>query len=157
MTRDELARHLSSYAAGLEAELSLLRQVRRLSEAQREAGRSHEIARLNSIADERDRLMRGVVQIEHEIRASRLVLAEQRATAATLAGFEDVVVLHQLAGTLVNEITTADGETMAALREAEAARRLASQTLEAGETTLAAYRRVVSPDFTSPSLVDKRG
>ena len=46
---------------------------------------------------------------------------------------------------------------MAALRDAEAARRLASQALEAGEHTLAAYRRVVSPDFTVPSLVDKRG
>ena len=157
MTRDELARHLSAYAAGLEAELSLLRQVRRLSELQREAGRAHDVGRLNAIADDRERLMRGVVDIEHEIRPARLLLAEHRAISCTLDGYQAVTTLHTLAGHLVNEIITSDGETMAALRDAEAARRLASQALEAGENTLAAYRRVVSPDFTAPSLVDKRG
>lgn len=157
MTRDELARQLSSYAAGLEAELSLLRQVRRLSESQREAGRAHDLTRLNTIADDRERLMRGIVEIEHAIRPSRQLLAEHRAVSSTLDGYQQVVTLHKLAGNLVNEIISADGETMSALRDAEAARRLASQALEAGENTLAAYRRVVSPDFTTPSLVDKRG
>ena len=157
MTADELARHLSSYAAGLEAELSLLRQVRRLSDAQREAGREHDLARLHTIADDRDRLMRGIVTIEHEIRTSRQLLAEHRDVASALDGYTEVVALHRIAGTLVNEIISSDGETMAALREAETARRLASQALEAGENTLAAYRRVVSPDITTPSLVVKRG
>ena len=157
MTRDELARHLSVYSAGLEAELSLLRQVRRLSDLQREAGRAHDLDRLHAIADDRERLMRGVVEIEHEIRPVRLLLAEHRAIAITLGGYQDVATLHTLAGHLVNEIISSDGETMAALRDAEAARRLASQALETGENTLAAYRRVVSPDFTVPSLVDKRG
>ena len=157
MTRDELARQLSSYAAGLEAELSLLRQVRRLSDVQREAGRAHDLARLDAIADDRERLMRGMVEIEHEIRPCRQLLAEHRTVSSTLDGYQDVVTLHKVAGHLVNEIINADGETMSALRDAEEARRLASQALEAGENTLAAYRRVVSPDFTTPSLVDKRG
>lgn len=157
MTRDELSRHLSVYAAGLEAELSLLRQVRRLSDVQREAGRAHDLGRLNAIADDRERLMRGVVEIEHEIRPVRELLAKHRALSVTLDGYQDVASLHTLAGHLVNEIINSDGETMAALRDAEAARRLAAQALEAGENTLAAYRRVVSPDFTVPSLVDKRG
>ena len=157
MTTDELARHLSSYAAGLEAELSLLRQIQRLSHAQREAGRTHDIGRLNAVADERDRLMRGLVHVEHEIRDARQVLSEHRSQSATLEGYDDVVALHRTAGTLVAGIIASDGETMEALRDAEVARRVASQTLEAGENTLAAYRRVVSPDITTPSLVDKRG
>jgi hypothetical protein len=46
---------------------------------------------------------------------------------------------------------------MAALREAEIARRTASQAIEAGEHTLAAYRRVISPSVSGPSLVDRHG
>ena len=46
---------------------------------------------------------------------------------------------------------------MAALREAEVARREATQAIEAGETTLNAYRRVINPSLSVPSLVDRRG
>jgi hypothetical protein len=44
-----------------------------------------------------------------------------------------------------------------ALRNAEHARRLAAQTLEQGESTLAAYRRVVTPALESATLVNRRG
>ena len=101
--------------------------------------------------------MRGLVHVEHEIRDARHLLSEHRSQSATLDGYDDVVALHRTAGTLVAAIIASDGETMEALRDAEVARRVASQTLEAGENTLAAYRRVVSPDITTPSLVDKRG
>jgi hypothetical protein len=43
------------------------------------------------------------------------------------------------------------------LREAEIARRFAAQAIEAGENTLAAYRRVVAPPLASASLLNKRG
>jgi hypothetical protein len=46
---------------------------------------------------------------------------------------------------------------MAALRDAEAARRFAAQAIDAGETTLAAYRRVVAPPPASAAIVDERG
>ena len=48
-------------------------------------------------------------------------------------------------------------QTMAALKEAEAARRFAAQTIDAGESTLAAYRRVIAPPPTSAAIVDERG
>ena len=34
---------------------------------------------------------------------------------------------------------------------------IAAQALEQGESTLAAYRRVVTPTLTGPALVNKRG
>lgn len=157
MRLDELATHLSAYAAGLEAEVSLLRQVTRLSDAQREAGRARDHARLHAIADERERLMTGLLRIEQDIRAARRLLVDHRARASTLPGYDAVVALHGAARALVADIIAADGDTMAALRDAEEARRLASQALETGEHTLAAYRRVIAPPSTTPALVDKRG
>ena len=62
-----------------------------------------------------------------------------------------------MAAALVSRIISADQETMAALREAEVARREATQAIEAGETTLNAYRRVINPSLSVPSLVDRRG
>lgn len=157
MTRRELAESLLAYAAGLEAELALLRHIQRLSSEQQEATRSHDIARLHQVADERVRLMTGLVKIEHEIRTARHVLAEHQDLAGQLAGFTEVVELHQKAAALVSRIISADQETMAALREAEVARREATQAIEAGETTLNAYRRVINPSLSVPSLVDRRG
>lgn len=157
MTREELGTHLSTYAAGLEAELTLLKQIASLSSAQSRATVDHDIEQLHRIADERDRLMAGLVRIESQIAPSRQVLAEYRPIAASMAGFDTVATLHRTAGAIVNSIMNADRETMAALRDAEAARRTASQAIEAGEHTLAAYRRVISPSVSGPSLVDRHG
>ena len=116
MTRRELGESLLAYAAGLEAELALLRHIQRLSSEQQEATRSHDIDRLHQVADERVRLMTGLVRIEHEIRAARHVLAEHQNLASQLAGFTEVVELHQMAAALVSRIISADQETMIEIR-----------------------------------------
>jgi hypothetical protein len=157
LTPAELSQTLSAYASGLEAELALLNRVQRLSAEQQEASREHDAERLRSIADERTRLMSGLVRIEHEIRSARQRLADHQRAASALPGFDTVVRLHRTAAALVNEILAADQETMAALRAAEAARHEAAQAIEAGETTLNAYRRVINPSTTGPSLVERRG
>lgn len=157
MTARELAEPLQAYAAGLDAELAVLRHIQRLSGDQQDATRNHEIERLHQIADERIRLMTGLVTIEHEIRAARHLLADHQDLAATLPGFRDVVARHKLAGSLVSHILASDQDTMVALRDAEIARREATQAIEAGETTLNAYRRVLNPSLSGPSLVDKHG
>jgi hypothetical protein len=156
MTREELGTHLATYAAGLEAELSILHQIERLSAAQNRATADHDVDQLHRIADERDRLMSGLVRVESQISPSRQVLFEYRPVAAGMPGFENVAALHRKASDLVTAIMHSDQETMASLREAETARRTASQTLEAGEHTLAAYRRVLSPTSSGPSLVDRK-
>lgn len=153
----ELRTHLASYASGLEAELELLRQLQNVSAVQRTATAANDIDHLPRIADERERLMAALVHLESQIAKSRRLLAEHRILAATLPGFDSVVALHRTAGTIVNAIMSADRDSMSALREAEIARRTASQAIEAGEHTLAAYRRVISPSVSGPSLVDRHG
>ena len=155
--RDELVTQLAAYAAGLEAEMALLRQIEALSAAQAQATAGQDIHHLHRIADQRARLMSALVELEAGIAPSRLLLAEHRSIASSMPGFGVVVALHKTAAGIVNGILSADRDTMAALREAEAARRTASQAIEAGEHTLAAYRRVISPGSAGPSLVDRHG
>jgi hypothetical protein len=54
-------------------------------------------------------------------------------------------------------VLTVDEGSLEALKEAELARRVAAQALEQGESTLAAYRRVVTPTLKSATLVNRRG
>jgi hypothetical protein len=157
VTREEVTSTISAYGAGLEAELSLLRQLQRLAALQREATIGNEMALLPRIGDERERLMAGLVEIEHQIEPLRRALAGAVGDAATRPGFEDVVALHRAASQLVSTILSADRETAEALRNAEVARRVAVQAIEHGETTLAAYRRVIAPPLAGAALVDRVG
>lgn len=148
---------LSAYAAGLEAEMELLRQLAKLSAAQRAASGTADPDSLARFSDERTRLLNAIVTLEHELKPLRQQLAAGAPRAAHLPGFRDVAARHREAARLVTEIIAADQQTLAALREAEAARRFAAQTIEAGETTLAAYRRVVAPTPSTASIFDERG
>lgn len=157
MTPTELDTHLAAYATGLEAELAILRQIEGLSASQQQASGAQDIDRLHQVIDERDRLVAALVQIESQIKASRQILADHRTAASRLPGFTTVAALHRTAGAIVAGIVTTDRHTLGVLRDADAARRAASQAIEAGEHTLAAYRRVLSPSITGPSLVDRHG
>jgi hypothetical protein len=50
-----------------------------------------------------------------------------------------------------------DGESLEALKRADQERRAAVHTLEAGEATLAAYRRVLQQPQPSAGLFTQRG
>ena len=65
--------------------------------------------------------------------------------------------MHKEAAALASSIMTADSHSMASLREAELARRFAQDTLDQGESTLAAYRRVVNPPLANARLVNRKG
>jgi hypothetical protein len=75
----------------------------------------------------------------------------------SLPGYSDVVALRRQASALVARILATDEESMQSLTDAELARRAAVASLEQGETTLAAYRRVLTPNLAQASLVDRRG
>ena len=66
-------------------------------------------------------------------------------------------MLHKEAADLASSIMTADVHSMASLREAELARRFAQESIYQGESTLAAYRRVVNPPLKNATLVNRRG
>jgi hypothetical protein len=157
VTRDALEDAVRTYAAGLEAELTLLGQLQRLATAQREATNTNELDRMTKIGEERERVLASLVAIEHEIRSIRTLLADTREQVAALDGFARVVALHRTAGSLVQAIVSSDEETMQALREAELARRLTAAAIELGDNTLAAYRRVIAPPLTAASLLDRHG
>jgi hypothetical protein len=157
MTFSELAPLLVQYRAGLEAEMILLRRLDALSLEQRDVATNGPLDRLVPITEARERLMAALVQIEAGLKPVRLQLAESRDRLAGLEEFRELTRLHREAADLATAILSADRESVDALKRAELARRSAAQALEQGESTLAAYRRVVTPPLTSPALVDKRG
>jgi hypothetical protein len=50
-----------------------------------------------------------------------------------------------------------DRESLESLKRPRLARSFAARTLEQGETTLAAYRRVVAPHVSGAALVNRKG
>lgn len=157
VTADELAHTLATYSAGLQAELALLHQLEPLSIAQRTASEERDMDRLARIGDERARLMTGLVQIEADLKIAREAIAARLALARGLPGYADVLARHREAGDLATRIMESDREVLRQLQDAEKARRDAAQAIDAGEATLAAYRRVLTPSVSSVGLINRRG
>jgi hypothetical protein len=157
VTTDELARLLEQYSAGIDAEVTLLLQLAAVARHQHEVTQTSDFVAFTNVADTRDSLMRSLVALEDGLRPVRQALADHRDLAKPLAGYDDVVRRHREAAQLVTAILATDQQSIAALADAELARRSAVASLERGETTLAAYRRVLSPPIASASLVDKIG
>ena len=101
--------------------------------------------------------MQGLVTVEADLRPIRAKLSACRNQASKLAGFADVAALHKNAAQLAAGILSTDQQSLRSLADAEVARRSAVAGIERGETTLAAYRRVLTPPLSSPTLVDRRG
>ncbi len=157
MTADDVRRLLAQYRAGIDAELQLLRQLAEVSAQQRETSDTGDFDTFTAVADTRDRVMRSLGTIEENLREVRQELTAHRELAVTVEGFDEVATRHREAAHLVNEILSTDQRSLSALADAELARRSAVVSLERGETTLAAYRRVLAPPVSSARLVDKRG
>ncbi len=157
MTGDGLRHLIGAYGTGLEAELALLRRLRALSTRQPDASTTTGLETLNQIGDERERLMNSLLALEHDLKPTRELLWEHRLQAAALEEFHEVAARHRSASDLVTTILSSDRDTLQVLRETEEARRAAAQAIEVGETTLAAYRRVITPTPDSPAIMNRRG
>ncbi len=157
MTPDEAARLLAQYGAGIDAELALLHQLADVAKDQREVTAASDFSAFNRVADRRDAIMRSLVTVEEGLRTIRLELTAHRDVARLVEGYDDVVNRHREATDLVNAILATDQQSISALANAELARRSAMASLERGETTLAAYRRVLAPPSAGAKLVDKVG
>jgi hypothetical protein len=156
MTDSDLDALIAEYRAGLEAEIVLLRRLEDVSARQRAASDAQDLATFNQMADDRDRLTAGLAAIEDQLRKVRPALGQFRALARRRPGYDRAVDVHHEAIALVSRILEVDKASLASLASADAARREAMRAVEAGETTLAAYRRVttLAPGAT---LVDRRG
>ena len=157
MTTDEVVGLVDEYAAAVEAELALLGQLADVARDQHEASAASDFDAFNRIADRRDALMRGLVTVEEDLRRLRGSLTPHRDLAQRVSGYDAITRRHREASELVNGILATDRQAISALADAELARRSAMASLEKGETTLAAYRRVLSPPVSNARLVDKLG
>lgn len=157
MTDRELADGLAQYRAGLEAEIAVLVQLEAVATRQRGVTARRDFEQLGLEGEERDRLTRALVSLEEGLQVVRARLFAARDQVARYPGYTDVLALRQRAATLVSRILATDEESMQSLADAELARRAAVASLEQGETTLAAYRRVLAPPLQHASLVDRRG
>jgi hypothetical protein len=153
----DLADGLEQYRAGLEAELALLAQLEVVATRQRGGTARRDFEGLGAEGEERDRLTRALVSLEEGLQPVRARLSRARDQVARFPGYAEVLALRQRAGALVARILATDEESMQSLADAELARRAALASLEQGETTLAAYRRVLTPSLHHASLVDRRG
>jgi hypothetical protein len=154
---DDLRPAVAEYRAGLEAEMAMLLQLAALAEREREVTATAALSALDEISDTRDRIMASLVAIESQLKPIRRQLLESIDVIRTLDGFEALAALHREAAALAAQIVAADDHSLASLREAELARRFAAESLGKSETTLAAYRRVVTPPLANATLLNRRG
>ena len=157
MTREHLIPLVDQYRAGLDAELMLLHRLQALALEQRRVSQTGSVTDIHTTVDDRDRVLATLVKVEHELKGIRQELLAGRAWLTDLPAFQEIVERHKEAADLVAGIIGVDRDSLEALKEAEEARRIAAQSLEQGESTLAAYRRVVSPELTPATLVNRRG
>jgi len=157
VSADELVHLVNQYQAGLEAELVLLRQLEQVAARQRESTEAHDFAHLAIAGDERDRVTRSLLAIEQGLAEVRKTMQASQAEVMALEGFQAVLALRQQAAELVAHILATDRESLKSLADAELARRAALASLERGDTTLAAYRKVLAPPVSSAALLNRRG
>jgi hypothetical protein len=157
VTRQALADALEQYRAGLETGVHLLRQLHAVAGRQKEGTERRDFDHLARESDTRERLTHALVAIEPGLREIRAMLDTVQDELGTFPEYADVLTLRQAAADLVASILATDEVSMRALADAELARRAAMASLECGEATLAAYRRVLTPPVASASLLDRRG
>jgi hypothetical protein len=153
----ELLPAVTQYRAGLDAEIAMLHQLAALAVREREVTATGSLLELDEISDGRDRVMASLVTVESQLKPIRRVLLESLDRLKAHPAFAALAALHQEAAALAADIVASDDQSLASLREAELARRYAAESLKQGETTLAAYRRVVTPSLANATLVNRRG
>jgi flagellar secretion chaperone FliS len=156
MAESPLVGLIDQYRAGLDAEIVILRRLEQVAARQREASTAHDLTALNRAADDREGLMAALVNIEGQLRTVRQTLSASREEARHVRGYAEAVALHSEAIALVSGILSTDEQSLEVLAAAELARRDAARAVEQGETTLAAYRRVMTA-LPGATLVDRRG
>ena len=149
------AHDLAAYGTGLDTVLGLLGHLQALAEDQRAAGEARDFGRFATAADERDRVTAALLALGADLAPVRARLGAGRDGAVRLPPDTALVERHRTARTIIDSTLQIDAATLEALRDAEATRRVAASALETSEQTLAAYRRVISPNRTS-SLIDAR-
>ena len=100
----DLQSMVAEYRAGLEAELALLRQLDSLSVRQHEASVAGDLGALPAMHEARDRVMAGLVAVEHDLKPLRASLAQRRHALQQMPAFQTVATLHAEAADMVTRM-----------------------------------------------------
>ncbi len=156
MTND-IATVLADYRTGLDAELEQLAALDSVASRQRALPHPPEADQLTALGAERERHLTALLALEAQLVPMRQHLTAHVEEARRLPGFAGVADRHRRVGDMVTHIMQLDAESLEALRRADQERRAAAQSIEAGEATLAAYRRILQQPQPSAGLFTQRG
>ena len=156
MNSPDLGAQMEQYRVALDAQLALLGRLRTVALRQQALSRANDLAALQRTTDERDGLMAGLLAIEQQIQGVRAALADARDAVRRLPAFSDLVALYRKVTETVSAVLDTDRDSIRALEDFMAERRLAAQALEQGESTLAAYSRLATQP-PAATLVNRRG
>jgi ribosomal 50S subunit-associated protein YjgA (DUF615 family) len=148
---DTVGVDFAAYRTGLERRLALLRELHGLAATQRTALTDGDVPALRTATAAREAAMEALLALEGELQSL------QPAALAPVPVPAWVTDAHAEARALIASILEEDRQTQHAFEASESTRRQAAQVLEAAETTLAAYRKVVAPQPQAATLVDRRG
>ncbi len=148
---------LAEYRHGLEDQLSLLVELLRAAEEQMACSVRGTAEALDAASAERTRLMAALLTIEQRQRPIRAELHRGIDAVRRLDGFAAVANLHRLAEECLRTIEAQDARLRDRLIREQDARCATAHTLDAGEVTLAAYRKVLTSGMGGAVLVDRHG
>jgi hypothetical protein len=154
---EEVRRALVDYGRGLDTELSLLDELARWARAQNQAAHAGDSPALSSASTGRQAAMDALLDVEERVRPVRAMIIAHLREARVQEGFPALASKHRQGERLLAAIAECDRETLDILQDAERARRLSVHAIEAGEATLAAYRKVIAPPLGSAELLSRRG
>jgi hypothetical protein len=154
MTFDEL---VLAYTAGLDAELAILAQVEALAVEQRAAWARNELLPLSGLATRRAALMHELAAVEARLAPLSDRLRSDLQRALRTPGYGVAETRRQETRAVIYRLMATDRQFLTDLETSLESRRRESQTLDTGNATLAAYRRVVVPTVASAGLFDQRG
>lgn len=148
---------LADYRTGLDAELVLLAELESLATRQHALPHPADSAILTSLALERERQLAALAALEQQVQPLRQQIAAALTDFRQQPGFAGVAERHRRASEFVARITRLDDESLEVLQRADVERRAAAHSLETGEATLAAYRRIVQQPQPSAGLFTQKG
>ena len=153
----ELATILADYRTGLDAELEVLSALEDTAIRQRALPHLATAEALTALADTRQQQLSALSGLEQQLLPLRQRINARLDVARGLPGFAGIAERHRRIQDLIASITRLDDESLEVLRQAEQERRAAAHSLDTGEATLAAYRRLLQQPQPSAGLFTQRG
>jgi hypothetical protein len=148
---------LDHYSLQFAEELRLLRVLLDCSRTQQQAAAARDVDLLGRATRARDEAMTALQESERCVAEGRTSLVREMAAGRTSTAGLKALAQHREAQALIAQLAQQDEDTKRALEELLNEARIGTQAAEAGEVTLAAYKRVVAPSPGSAELVDQRG